>query len=141
MVARPKIPTNLPILNAHFPCSGRVSRHDYRDSRELIFQTLWSQNTPYQWLHDPTVFFVDLKTFSYQMPRFPQLGAAIVMNRGQRFAFFYAIADALVKFQADSVVDVIFLGLPSSAEHRQCDAKLFAVGAGHKTARCTGQHH
>src|SRR5713226_2039947 len=66
--------------------------------------------------------------------RLGKLGVAIVMNRGQRFSLFHAIADALVEFEADTVIDLVFLFLAASAEHGQRDATLLAVGAGDEAA-------
>lgn len=40
---------------------------------------------------------------------FGKFRVAIVMNRGQRFSFFHAIADALVEFEAHGVIDLVFL--------------------------------
>src|SRR5258708_23849357 len=64
--------------------------------------------------------------------RFGKFGVAIVMNCGQRFSFFHAIADPLVEFKADAVIDLVFLLFTASAEHGERDAKLLAVGAGNE---------
>src|SRR5260370_15223024 len=52
------------------------------------------------------------------------------MNRSQRFPFFHAIADPFVEFEADAVIDLVFLLFAAPAEHGKRDAKLFAVCAG-----------
>src|SRR6266704_5410095 len=61
--------------------------------------------------------------------RFGQSGVVIVMNCGQRFGFFHAVADALVEFEPDAMIDLVFLFLAAAAEDGQRDAKLLAVGA------------
>src|SRR5258708_39439893 len=66
--------------------------------------------------------------------RFGKFGVAIVMNCGQRFSFFHAIADPLVEFKADAVIDLVFLLFTASAEHGERDAKLLAIGAGDEAA-------
>src|SRR5712664_185247 len=65
--------------------------------------------------------------------RFAKFGVAIVMNRGQRFSVFHAIADPLVEFEPHAVIDLVFLFFTASAEHGERDAKLLAVGADDKT--------
>ena len=52
------------------------------------------------------------------------------MNCDERLAFFYAIADAFVEFEADSVVDGVFLFFAAAAESGESGAKLFAVYRG-----------
>src|SRR6266849_6287525 len=78
--------------------------------------------------------FADVITVHDEALCFDKFGVAIVMNRGQRFSLFHAIADPLVEFQADAVIDPVFLFLAASAEHGQRDAKLLAVGAGDESA-------
>ena len=51
--------------------------------------------------------------------RFSQTCVGIVMDCGQRFAFFHAVANALVEFQADARVDLVFLlfaAMPNSMQ-------------------------
>jgi len=52
------------------------------------------------------------------------------MNCGERLAFFYAIADAFVKFEADGVVDGVFLFFAAAAEGSESGAQLFAICGG-----------
>src|SRR5260370_37416992 len=61
--------------------------------------------------------------------RFGQSGVVIVMNCGQRFGFFHAVADALVEFEPDAMIDLVLFFLAAAAKHGQHDAKLLAVGA------------
>src|ERR1700682_494071 len=75
-------------------------------------------------------FLANLITVRDAALRFGKFGVAIVMNRGQRFSLFHAIADPLVKFEPDAVIDLVFLLFTASAEHGERDAKLLAVGAG-----------
>src|SRR5229473_7617476 len=75
-------------------------------------------------------FFANVITLRNEPLRFAKFGVAIVMNRGQRFSLFHAIADPLVEFEADAVIDLVFLFFAASAEHGERDAKLLAVGAG-----------
>src|ERR1700722_202111 len=63
---------------------------------------------------------------------FGQLCAAIVMNCGERLALFYVVADALVKFESDGVVDGVFLFLAAAAEGSESGAELFAIRCGDK---------
>src|SRR5467141_5191103 len=60
---------------------------------------------------------------------FGKFGVAIVMNRGQRFSLFHAIADPLVEFEADAVIDPVFFFFAASTQHGEGDAKLLAVRA------------
>ena len=62
--------------------------------------------------------------------RFSEPRGFVVANGGKRLTLFNAIADALVKLQAHSVVDRIFLFLATAAEHGKGDTKTFAVCAG-----------
>src|SRR5580698_2952032 len=62
-----------------------------------------------------------------QALRFGQLCAAIVMNCGERLAFFYTVADAFVEFEADGVVDGVFLFFAAAAQHGQGCPELFAI--------------
>src|SRR5712692_8276200 len=59
---------------------------------------------------------------------FRQLGVAIVMNCGERFALFHAGTDALVEFESYAVIDLVFLLLTAAAEHGERDAEALAVG-------------
>src|SRR6476660_7493745 len=78
-------------------------------------------------------------TIRNQALRFRQLGVAIVMDRGERFALFHAGADALVKFESHAVIDLVFLFFAAPAKHGERDAEALAVrprdeascGAGH----------
>src|SRR5271167_463855 len=69
----------------------------------------------------------DLVAVGDEALRFGQLCAAIVMNCGQWLAFFYAVSDAFVEFEADCMVDGIFLFFAAAAEHGEGGAKLLAV--------------
>src|SRR5712692_6528931 len=82
-------------------------------------------------------FLADVITVRDAALRFGKFGVAIVMNRGQRFSLFHAIADALVEFEPNAVIDLVFLLFPASAEQRERDAKLLAVGAGDEAATGT----
>src|SRR5208282_2313603 len=76
----------------------------------------------------------DFKAVGDEALRFGQLCAAIVMNCDQGFAFFYAVADALVKFEADGVVDGVFFFLAATPKSGQSGAELFTIGR-HDEAR------
>ena len=54
------------------------------------------------------------------------------MNCGQGFAFFYAVADAFVKFEADGVVDGVLLFFAAATKGGERGAELFAICAGTK---------
>src|SRR5258708_26111672 len=82
-------------------------------------------------------FLANLITVRDAALRFGKFGVAIVMNRGQRFSLFHAIADPLVEFEPDAVIDLVFLLFTASAEHGERDAKLLAVGAGDEAAGAT----
>src|SRR6267143_1502787 len=79
-------------------------------------------------------FLADVITVLDAALRFGKFGVAIVMNRGQRFSLFHAIADPLVEFEPNAVIDLVFLFFAASAEHGERDAKLLAVGAGDEAA-------
>src|SRR5258705_2041989 len=79
-------------------------------------------------------FLANLITVRDAALRFGKFGVAIVMNRGQRFSLFHAIADPLVEFEPDAVIDLVFLLFTASAEHGERDAKLLAVGADYEAA-------
>src|SRR5277367_431177 len=49
------------------------------------------------------------------------------MNFGQGLVFFYAVADAFVEFEADGVVDRVFLFFAAASESGKRSAQLFAV--------------
>src|SRR5580704_9956726 len=113
MVASPRIPANLPILYTPFPRCDRPSistiaskmlllTRDFMPSnskrRTFASPSLSPNDSAYQW--SVRLFFtalIDHKAFRHHMLGFGQLGVAIVMNSSQRFAFFYALADAFVK--------------------------------------------
>src|SRR6266446_4910460 len=82
-------------------------------------------------------FFANVITLRNEPLRFAKFGVAIVMNRGQRFSLFHAIADAFVKLEADAVIDLVFLFLAATAEHGQRHAKLLAVCSGDESASGT----
>src|SRR5580658_10131094 len=69
---------------------------------------------------------------------FGQLCAAIVMNCGERFAFFYGVADAFVEFEADGVVDGVFLFFAATAQHGQGVPQLFAICCGDEARERAG---
>src|SRR5712672_781388 len=73
--------------------------------------------------------------FGHQSLSVGKPSISIVADRGQGFAFFDAIADALVKSQSDGVVDGIFFFFATAAENGQGDAELLAVGARDKAGR------
>src|SRR4029077_14556663 len=54
----------------------------------------------------------------------PRVG--IVMDGGQRFIFFHAIADALMGFEPTRMVDGILFFLAPASQNRKSDAKLVA---------------
>ena len=54
------------------------------------------------------------------------------MNCDETFAFFYAVADAFVEFEADGVIDSVFLFFAAAAEHGKSRAKLFAIRCGNE---------
>src|ERR1700676_2183493 len=77
--------------------------------------------------------FTDLIARGDQSPRFVQLGVGIVMDCSQTFAFFHALADALVELQSHSVIDPVLFLLPPAAQHRQRNPELLAVRARNKS--------
>src|SRR5580692_3697907 len=79
--------------------------------------------------------FANFVAGSNQALRLGQLCAVIVMNCGERLAFFYTVADAFVEFEADGVVDGVFLFFAATAQHGQGGAQLFAICRGNKTTR------
>src|ERR1700682_6659245 len=90
--------------------------------------TLRPNDSAYQWSRSlPTTVLVDHKTFRHHMLGFFQLGVAIVMNCSQRFAYFYALADAFLKFEPHGMVDAVFFGFAAPTQHGQRGPKLFAV--------------
>src|SRR6266478_5245600 len=84
-------------------------------------------------------FFANEITLRNASLRFAKFGVAIVMNRGQRFSLFHAIADAFVEFEADAVIDLVFLFLAATAERGQRDSKLLAVCSGDESV--SGTHY
>src|SRR5580693_1680606 len=78
--------------------------------------------------------FADLIAVRDKALRFDQLCAAIVMNCDETVAFFYAVTDAFVEFEADGVIDTVFLFLAAAAERGKSRAKLFAI-------RCRDKAH
>src|SRR5258706_7903914 len=72
-----------------------------------------------------------------QALRFRQLGVAIVMNCGERFAFFRAVANALVKFETYAVIDLVFLFFAAAAQHGERNAEALAVRTGDEATRRT----
>src|SRR6266849_1719245 len=72
-----------------------------------------------------------------QALRLRQLGVAIVMNRGERFALFHAVADALVKFESYGMIDFVFLLFAAAAKHCERDAEALAASTGDEAARRT----
>src|SRR5258708_123656 len=78
--------------------------------------------------------FANLITLRDAAPRFGKLGVAIVMNSGQRFSLFHAIADAFVEFETHAAIDLVFLLFAPSTEHGERNSKLLAVSAGDEAA-------
>src|SRR5208282_918950 len=74
----------------------------------------------------------DFVAGSDQVLRLGQLSVAIVMNCDKRFAFFYTVADALMEFEPDGMVDGVFLFFAAAAKRRKSSAKLFAIRPGDK---------
>ena len=60
------------------------------------------------------------------------------MNCDERLAFFYAVADAFVKFEADGVVDGVFLFFAAAAEGGESGTKLFAICGGEEACGQAG---
>src|ERR1700682_102038 len=56
------------------------------------------------------------------------------MDGGEGFTFFDAVADALVKFETDGMIDGIFLFLAAAAENGQGNAELLAICSGDVSA-------
>src|SRR5260221_13439657 len=83
-------------------------------------------------------FLADAIALPDETFRSGKFGVAIVMNRGQRFSQFHAIADALVEFEAHAMINLVFLFFTATAEHGERDAKSLAIRAGNKAARGTG---
>ena len=79
--------------------------------------------------------FADFVTLSNETLRFGQLCAAIVMNCDERLAFFYAVANAFVKFKADGVVDGVFLFFAAAAESGEGGTELFAICCGNESCQ------
>src|SRR6202790_5654445 len=61
---------------------------------------------------------------------FREFGVVIVVDGGQRFAFFHGVAYALAEFETDAMVDGVFLFFPAAAERGQGDYELFAIVCG-----------
>src|SRR5277367_6680020 len=97
--------------------------------RKLLF-ALGAQNAANQRPFFAWRRFADFEAVGDEALRFGQLCAAIVMNCRERFAFFYTVADALMKFEADGVVDGVFLFFAPATESGQSRAELFAVRRG-----------
>src|SRR5216684_3056207 len=66
--------------------------------------------------------------------RFIKFGVAIEMTGGQRLSLFHAIANAFVEFEADAVIDLVFLLFTASAQHGERNAELLTVRAGDEAA-------
>src|SRR5271168_1114114 len=84
--------------------------------------------------------FADRVAGGDQGAGFGQPGVAIVMNCCQRFVFFDGIADTLVEFEADGVVDLVFFFFAAAAEDGEGDSELFAVGAGDEARSGAGNN-
>src|SRR6267378_4431144 len=65
---------------------------------------------------------------------FGEFGVAIEMKGGQGLSLFHAIADALVKFEADAVINLVFLPFAAPAQHGERNAELLAVRSGDEAA-------
>src|SRR5713226_5655088 len=125
IVAKPSKPVNRPMRS---PLSFRFA------SVQLMPMKLSPENAAHQRPLFSRSFFANVITLRDEALCFGKFGVAIVMNRGQWFSLFHAIADPLVEFQADAVIDLVFLFLAASAEHGEHDAKLLAVHAGDEAA-------
>src|SRR4029077_19600417 len=91
----------------------------------------------HQWLLFERSLLTDVIALGDAALGFGKFGVAIVVNRGQRFSFFHAIADTLMEFEANGVIDFVFLSFTASAEHGERNAKLFAVGSDDETGGYT----
>src|ERR1700730_7844361 len=69
---------------------------------------------------------------------FRELGVVIVVDGGERVAFFHGVADALAEFEADAVVDGVFFFCATAAEHGEGDAELLAVRSRDEAGVFTG---
>lgn len=61
------------------------------------------------------------------------------MNSGERLAFFYAVANAFVEFEADGVINAVFFLFAATAKGGESGSELFAIGVGDKA--CRGAWH
>src|SRR5579859_530060 len=82
--------------------------------------------------------FADLIAGGDETPRFRQLCSVIVMNCYERLAFFYTVANAFVKFEADSVVDTVFLFFTTTAKGGKGGPELLAICCADKACGRTG---
>src|ERR1700688_5160822 len=96
IVSRPSTPVKRPMRG---PLSA-FCRTDYaeRVRKKSPPPALSPDNAPNEWESFARRDFADFVAGSDETLCLSQLCAAIVMNCGERLAFFYAVADAFVKF-------------------------------------------
>src|ERR1700719_3190922 len=132
----PSTPVNRPMCFSSELASRAENRRASSTEQKQIFDrkvpTVRSslQNAPDKRAFFPGRFLGDEIVLGDQGFRFGEARIGIVMNSCQRFTFLDAIADALVKLEADGVVDGAFFLLATAAENGKRNTELLAVGAG-----------
>src|SRR5580704_14574730 len=128
MVSRPSTPVKRPIrgpLSVSTEQLSSVQVTAKSPASPLNPDNAANEREPFPWRN-----FADFVAGGDEALRFGQLCAAIVMNCDERLAFFYAVTDAFVKFEADGVVNGVFLFFAAAAEGGESGAKLFAICGG-----------
>src|SRR5581483_4869908 len=126
----PSTPTNRPIPSPYLAARGwRPEREHSLSASAPVKLDLGSHNAPDQrpWARRG---LADRIAACDQVFGFRQFCVRIVMNCGESFALFHAVADALVEFQAHPGIDLVLFLLPPPAEHGQRNSKLLAVRPG-----------
>src|ERR1700676_1855045 len=126
IVSRPSTPLKRPMRG---PLSAKQVYSEQVKPQSLT-PMLGPDNAPNEREAFPGRDFADFVAGSDETPRLGQLCAAIVMNCDERLAFFYAVADAFVEFEADGVVNGVFLFFAAAAEGCERSTKLLAIRCG-----------
>src|SRR5258708_28605797 len=79
-------------------------------------------------------FFANDIAAGDELFRFAEFSVLVEMNGGQGLSLFHAIAYAFVEFEADAVINFVFLLFAAASQHGERNAELLTVHAGDEAA-------
>src|SRR5690242_8043148 len=122
-------PMNAPDLRSHAPNATQNRTH-----RKIS----GAEDATNQRTRSMRSLRADEEVGSDEIASFLQPVGGIVVDCREGVSCFYAVADALVEFQADGVIDRVFLFLAAAAKDGERDPELLGVRAGDEACGWTG---